>query len=94
MAGIRQPEIVVTENKVDPTVRVMDDAIDKNVAAIIIYTTNGTKFYYDAAKKEEVDFAADGKNLFLKGVVADKAGVLAKATSCTAAGVITFAFPA
>lgn len=70
------------------------DADHKMVATTIIYTTNGTKFFHDAEKKIEVDFATEGKDLFLNGVVADKAGVLAKATSCTAAGVITFAFPA
>ena len=71
----------------------MIDGGDKNVAATVIYTTNGTKYTYDAAGKIEVN-AADMFNLFIKGVVAVKSNVYYKPTSCTKAGVITFPFPA
>lgn len=93
MSGIRQPEVVITENTVDPAEKLFIDGDDKNIAATVIYTTNGTKYTYDAAGKIEVK-ATDMFNLFVKGVVAVKSDVYYKPTSCTKAGVITFPFPA
>ena len=93
MSGIRQPEVVVTEKAVDPAKKLFISGDNKNVAATVIYTTNGTKFFYDAAGKVAVN-AEDMFDLFIEGVVAVKAGVYYKPTSCTEAGVITFPFPA
>ena len=93
MSGIRQPEVVITENTVDPAEKIFIDGDDKNVAVTVIYTANGTKYTYDAAGKIEVK-ATDMFNLFVKGVVAVKSNVYYKPTSCTKAGVITFPFPA
>lgn len=92
MAGIRQPETVKIENTPSPIVREMNDAVDEHVATVMIFTEDGSTFYYDKDKTNEVDFSVDGKNLFIKGVIANKAGELAIATACSAAGVITFAF--
>ena len=93
MSGIRQPEVVITENTIDPAEKLFIDGNDKNVAATVIYTANGTKYTYDAAGKMEVK-AADMFNLFVKGVVVVKESVYYKPTSCTEAGVIAFPFPA
>ena len=90
---MREPEVVRTEKTVDPAEKLFIDGNDKNVAATVIYTANGTKYTYDAAGKMEVK-AADMFNLFVKGVVAVKNNVYYKPTSCTKAGVITFPFPA
>lgn len=73
--------------------KIYDDAKDKNVATELLYT-DGTDFFYDEDMENEVDFSVDGKELFVKGVVAvDEDGVMAKAVSCAANGVITFGFP-
>ena len=93
MSYVREPEVVKTEKTIDPAEKIFIDGDDKNVAATVIYTANGTKYTYDAAGKMEVK-AADMFNLFVKGVVAVKNGVYYKPTSCTKAGVITFPFPA
>ena len=90
---MREPEVVRTEKTIDPAEKIFIDGDDKNVAATVIYTANGTKYTYDAAGKMEVK-AADMFDLFVKGVVAVKNGVYYKPTSCTKAGVITFPFPA
>ena len=91
MSGIRQPEVVITENTVAPAEKLFIDGDDKNVAATVIYTTNGTKYTYDSAGKNEVN-AADMFDLFIKGVVAVKSNVYYKPTSCTKAGTISFPF--
>lgn len=73
MAGIRQPEIVTTVNTVDPTVRVMNDAVDKNVACVVLYA-DATYLYMDSAKtiKATAEAVADA---FIKGCVIDLSGV-------------------
>lgn len=68
--------------------RVYQDAIDKNVATVVIFSNNGS-YYYDEAKTKEVP-AKDMLNLFMKGVVAFDGTTYTKAVSCTAAGVISF----
>lgn len=93
MSNERQPEVVVTENTHSPVEKLYIDGDDKNVAAVVIYTTNGTKFTYDKEGKIEVP-AEDKFALFIKGVVAVKNNVYYKPTSCTPAGVITFPFTA
>lgn len=64
------------------------DANEKYVACVTIYS-NGSKFYYDEAMKEEVP-TADCLNLFLKGVVCKKGTTYYNAVSCTANGVLNF----
>ena len=91
MSGIRQTEIVTTESTVDPAEKLFIDGDDKNVAATVIYTTDGTNYTYDAAGANKVK-AADMFNLFIKGVVAVKSDVYYRPTSCTKEGVITFPF--
>lgn len=71
--------------------RIFDDANDKNVAKVVIFANGSNKLFYDEAFKEAVP-AADCLNLFIKGVVAVKAGTYYNPTSCTEAGVITFPF--
>ena len=93
MSGIRQPEVVVTEKTADPAKKLFSSGDNKNVAATVIYTTNGTKFTYDAAGKVAVN-VEDMFGLFIGGVVAVKSNVYYKPTSCTKAGVIAFPFPA
>ena len=92
MSGIRQPEVVVTENTATPIKKVFIDGDDKNVAVTVIYTADKAKFTYDAAGKIEVP-AADIFNLFIKGVVCVYNDSYYAPTACTKAGVITFAFP-
>lgn len=73
--------------------KIYQDAKDKNVATIMLYT-DGTDFFYDEDMEKEVDFSVDGKELFIKGVMAvNEDGVMAKPVSCAANGVITFGFP-
>lgn len=57
---------ITEEIKVAKT-RIYDDAVDKNVAAVVIYA-NDDKFYYDADYTVEVP-EDDMLNLFFKGVV-------------------------
>ena len=92
MSGIRQPEVVVTENTASTVEKLFINGDDKNVAATVIYTSNKTKFTYDAAGKIEVP-AEDMVGLFIKGVVCVYNNTYYKPTACTKAGVITFAFP-
>ena len=92
MSGIRQPEVVTTENAVDPAKKIFIDGDDKNVAKTVIYTANKTKFTYDAGGTNEVK-AADMFNLFIKGVVCVYNKVYYNPSTCTEAGVITFPFP-
>ena len=87
----REVEVNTIENKVVPTTKIFDDAKDVNVAATIIYTTDGSTFTYDKEGNVAVP-AEDMFDLFVKGVLAVKSDVYYKPTSCTVAGVITFAF--
>lgn len=74
--------------------KIFNDANDKNVAVRVIYANDSKKLFYDAECKNEFNAAKDGLDYFLKGVVAVKGNVYYAAQSCTAAGVITFGFPA
>lgn len=75
--------------------KIYADSEEKYVkTAVVFYKAADQKIYYDAEFETEVP-ATDCMNLFLKGVVAQDAdGAVYAATSCTKAGVITFAFPA
>lgn len=71
--------------------RIYNDAVDKNVSCVVVYAKTNGSIYYDAETKNAVP-AEDCLNLFLKGVVAVKAGTYYAAKSCTSAGVIDFGF--
>lgn len=68
--------------------RIFQDACDKNVAAVVIFT-NDSKYYYDAEFTQEIP-ADDMLNLFFKGVVLKTGTTYKAAVSCTEAGVISF----
>lgn len=68
--------------------RVYNDAEDKNVAAVVIFT-NDSKYYYDADFEDEIP-AEDMLNLFFKGVMLKSGTTYTAAVSCTEAGVISF----
>lgn len=75
--------------------KIFNDAKDKNVAVTVVYAGSNNKVYATpeeaTAKKAgtEIEGAA-ALDLFLKGVVALKAGTYYAAVSCTDAGVISF----
>lgn len=71
--------------------KIFNDACDKNVATVVLYANDSNELFYDAEFEEAVE-AADVFNLFIKGVVAVKAGVYYKPLTCTEAGVISFGF--
>lgn len=71
------------------TTQVFNDAADKNVAKNVVYANPSNTIFYDKEFKNEVP-AEDCLNLFMKGVVALKAGTYYAAVSCTDAGVINF----
>lgn len=93
MSNVREPEVVRTENAVDPTQRIFINAKDKDVATVVIYTADGVTFTYDQEGSKEVK-PADIFDLFINGVVAVKDDVYYKPTSCTKAGNIEFNFAA
>lgn len=72
--------------------KIYADSEEKYVkTTVVFYKDADQKIYYDADFTTVVP-ATDCMNLFLKGVVAQDAdGTVYAATSCTAAGVITFA---
>ena len=75
--------------------RIYQDAVDKNVAKVVVYANESKALFYDAAFTEEKAVPADDcLNLFFKGVVALFDGSYYAAKSCTDAGVIDFGFPA
>lgn len=97
MSNERQPEVVVIEATKDPTERIMMNAKDQNVNVNVIYATVDSEtsditYTYDEAGEVEVK-AEDMFGLFVAGVVAVLNNTYYAATSCTKAGVITFAFP-
>lgn len=73
--------------------RVYDDAIDKNVAKVVVFANSGKALFYDAEFTQPVE-ATECLNLFMKGVVALYNGTYYAAVSCSDAGVIEFGFPA
>lgn len=73
--------------------RIFQDAVDKNVAAVVIYADANKDLFYDEAGTTAVP-AADCLNLFAKGVVCKYSGTYYKPVSCTEAGVISFGLPA
>lgn len=74
-----------------PTTKLFNHADDKNVAAVLVYANSSGNLFYDQAFEKAVP-AEDCLNLFVKGVVCLKAGSYYIPTSCTAEGVMTFAF--
>ena len=72
--------------------KIFQDAVDKNVAAVMLFADASKDIFYDEAHKEPVP-AEDCVNLFIKGVVCEYNDVLYKALSCSDAGVINFGFP-
>ena len=72
MSGIRQPEVVVTTNTIDPVERVMIDAVDKNVAYVALYA-DATYLYTDSAKTAKATDTVV-EEAFLKGCIIDVSG--------------------
>ena len=73
--------------------RIFQDAVDKNVATVVIYADASKDLFYDEAGTAAVP-ATDCLNLFAKGVVCKYLGTYYAAKSCTDAGVIDFGLPA
>ena len=75
--------------------RIFQDAVDKNVATVLVYANESKALFYDADFTEAKAVPADDcLNLFFKGVVALFDGTYYAAKSCSAEGVIDFGFPA
>ena len=72
--------------------RIFQDAVDKNVATVVIYADANKDLFYDEAGTAAVP-AADCLNLFAKGVVCKYLGTYYKPVSCTAEGAINFGLP-
>ena len=72
--------------------RIFQDAVDKNVAAVVIYADANKDLFYDEDGTVEVP-AADCLNLFAKGVVCKYLGSYYRPVSCSEEGVISFGLP-
>ena len=69
--------------------RIFDDAVDKNVAKVVVFADTNKDLFYDAEFVNKVP-VEDGLNLFAKGVVCLYNGSYYAPVSCTEAGVISF----
>lgn len=69
--------------------KIFDDAVDKNVAKVVVFADTNKDLFYDAEFTEEVP-DKDGLNLFVKGVVCLYNGSYYAPVSCTSAGAISF----
>lgn len=75
--------------------RIFQDAVDKNVATVVVYANESKALFYDSEFTEAKAVPADDcLNLFFKGVVALFDGSYYTAKSCSDEGVIDFGFPA